>query len=322
MKKVLMLLALLGLLPISTCSQTNEDQVSMFAVVSNDDLPQEAMQNLTNKLARSIAINGYGSMDKAERFVVVANVDIINNDVIPSTPARVSKKIDITLIIGDVIENKTFGTCCISLAGIGTNDNKAYISAFSQLNPSCKEIKEMYTESKKEISNFYSNSTMFLTKARSLSSSGKYDEAIAYLMTIPPVDIETYSKCQEEIALTYKQKIDEEGLVLYNKAYGIWKSTRNHQGAKQVASILENVNPHSSAMPKIDSLWKEISSKFKADELAAIEAQKRAHEERMQQEKNNAETTKELISAAKAVGMAFGIFQPRVVINRIVRRWF
>ena len=267
-------------------------------------------------------MHGYGSLKEAERFVVVANVDVTSNDVVPATPPRVSKKIDITLTIGDIIENKTFGSCCISVSGIGTNDNKAFISAFSQLVPSNKAIKEMFAESKIEISNFYSNSTLFITKARSYSQAGEYDKAIAYLMTIPPIDQTAYSLCQEEISLTYKQKIDTEGLALYNKARDVWKSTQNHQGAKQVALILENVNPYSSAMPKINNLWNEISSKFKSDELAAMEAQKRAHEERMQQAKIDAETTKEFLSAAKAVGMAFGIFQPRIVVNRIVRRWF
>lgn len=94
------------------------------------------------------------------------------------------------------------------------------------------------------------------------------------------------------------------------------------KGAKEVAAILNEVDPYSSIMPQIDVLWAEISAKLRADELAAIEAEKRAQEERMKQAELNAETANKLISAAKAVGMAFGIFQPKIVVNRIVRHWF
>ena len=322
MKKFLTLLVLFALFSTASRSQTNEGQTSMYAIVANEDLPKEAVQNLTNKLSRAIAINGYGSLDSIERFVLVANVSVTGNDVVPTTPARISKKMDITLMVGDVVENKTFGSCCLSVAGIGTNDNKAYISAFAQFNPSNKIVKEMFDEASEKISKYYSDSTLFVTKARTFSQSGEYDRAIAYLMTVPPIDQRTYRICQDEIASIYRQKIDTEGLALYQQASGVWKSTRNLQGAKQVAAILEKVNPYSSAMPEIDNLWKEITSKLNADELAAIAAQERAHEERMQQATINAELTKEFLSAAKAVGMAFGIFQPRIVVNRIVRRWF
>lgn len=322
MKKFLILSVFVVLFSTTSYPQINEGQISMYAMVVNEDLPQEAVQNLTNKLLRAISMNGSGSLDSIERFVLVANVTVTSNDVASTTPVRVSKKMDITLIVGDVVENKTFGSCCLSVAGIGTNDNKAYISAFSQFNPSNKIVKNMFDEANEKISKFYSDSALFVAKARAFSQSGEYDKAIAYLMTIPPIDQRTFKICQEEIASIFKQKIDAEGLALYQQALGVWKTTRNLQGAKQVAAILENVDPYSSAMSEIDDLWKEITSKLNADELAAIAAQERAHEERMQQTASNAELAKEFLSAAKAVGMAFGIFQPRIVVNRIVRRWF
>lgn len=303
-------------------AQTIDGQISLFPLITNEDIPSEALQNLTNRLNRAIALNGYGSYDDAERFILVANVDVVSNDVVPSTPPRVSKKVEISMIIGDVIENKTFGSCCVTLAGIGQNDNKAYISAFNSLNPSAKAIKDMFKESEQEISVFYSNSSLFITKAHTYSNAGDYDKAIAYLMTIPSIDAASYELCQNEMAIIYQQKIDKEGEALYNKASGVWKSTRNLKGAKEVAAILNDVDPYSSIMPKIDVLWTDISAKLRADELAAIEAEKRAHEERMKQAELNAESAKRLISAAKAVGVAFGIFQPKIVVNRIVRHWF
>lgn len=322
MKRFYLMLAALFAVLGNLTAQTNEGQVSICPVIVNEDIPQEALRNLTNKLTRIIAMNGYGSLDEAERFVLVASVDVTSNDVVPTTPPRVSKKMDITMVIGDVVENKTFGSCCVSVAGIGTNDNKAFISALSRLNVSSRAIKDMFSESQEEISKFYSNSQLFLTKAHTYSMSGDFDKAIAYLMTVPPIDAGAYETCQKEIAAIYQQKIDKEGMALYNQANGIWQSTRSLAGAREVASVLAKIDPSSSAMANADALWRDISAKLRADELAAIEAAKRAHEERMKDKEIRAQNTKLLIGAAKAVGMAFGIFQPRVVVNNIVERWF
>ena len=321
MKKFLFIISI-AFFPQLISAQINDGQVSFAPIVNNEDIPDEALKALTNKLSRAIAINGYGTLNNPERFVLVANIDVSQNDIIPSTPPRVSKKMDISMIVGDVIENKTFSSCCVSVSGVGTSDNKAFISAFSQLNPTNRAIKQMFDDATTELHAYYANADLFLTKAHSYSSTGEYDKAIAYLMTVPPIDKATYDACQTEMASIYQEKINHEGQALLNSAKGKWNSSRNLSGAKEAAKILDKINPDSSVMPDVDQLWLDISNKLRVDELAAIEAQKRAHEERMQQAAINAETAGHLIDAAKAVGIAFGVFQPRVVINRFVRRWF
>ena len=114
MKRLLTILLTIVLCSTICRSQTNEGQISIYAIVVNEELPQEAVQNLTNRLSRAIATNGYGAIDSIERFVLVASISVTGNDVVPTTPAKVSKKMDVTLMVGDVIENKTFGSCCVS----------------------------------------------------------------------------------------------------------------------------------------------------------------------------------------------------------------
>ncbi len=320
-RSLVMLVAILCNLTI-LFAQTNVEQISIFPIISDADISEEVAKNVTNKLSRMISSFGYGSLGGVERFVLVANMDVTRNDVVPSNPPRVSKSIDMTLMIGDVVENMVFSSCCVTLAGVGVNDTKAYISALSRLSPSNILISQMFDEAQQEIVKMYSNSTFFLTKARSYSQQGEYERAIAYLMTVPAIDKTTTELCQREIEDTYRHKIDKEGLVLYNRACAVWRSTRDIHGAKQVAEILSGIDPYASVMSEVDVLWKDIESRLRANELAELEAEKRAYEERMKEAEMTSEGMKQLIGAAKAVGIAFGVFQPRMLVTNIIRGWF
>ena len=64
---------------------------------------------------------------------------------------------EVTFFVGDVIENKLYASCTIWLQGIGTNENKAMISAFSKLNPNHKDFGEMLEKAKNKIIDFYTN---------------------------------------------------------------------------------------------------------------------------------------------------------------------
>lgn len=106
----------------------------------------------------------------------------------------------------------------VSVAGIGTNENKAMISAFTKVNPNMPVLKEMLEQAKTKIVDYYTNNySDEISKAKTLASMGNYDEAIARMMAVPNVCSTCYQECLSTATSIYQQKIDALSLQQLNK---------------------------------------------------------------------------------------------------------
>lgn len=294
---------------------SDDTRVSMCAVVPEGDIPAQAARNLETKLTRAIVANGFADNGYADRFVLTAQVDITSKDVAPSTPPRVSQKMDVTFMVGDVVENKVYSTCTVSLAGIGTNETKAFISAFSKVNPKQQDLQGMLQEAKEKILAFYtSHCDEIVTNARSLAGMQKYDEAIFRLMSVPNVCSDCYKQCQEAAVAIYKQKVNTEGVALLNQAKAVWMKQPDAAGAQEVANIISRIDPKSQNYSEVVAFRSEVGSKLEADA-------KREWDFKMQQYEDNQAFKQSIVDACKAVGVAFGNGQPKNVTKTIVSRW-
>ena len=271
--------------------------ISLNAFVPSGDIPAEACRNLE------------------DRFVLTAKVDVLSKDVVPSTPPRISQKLEVTFMVGDVIENKVYATSTVSLAGIGTNETKAFIAAFSRINPQQRELQAMLKEAREKILAFYtSNCDAIITNARTLCSMQKYDEAIFRLMSVPDVCRACYEKCQKEAVSIYQQKIDAEGAELLNQAKAAWMKQPNAAGAQEVAAIIGRIDPKAKNYNAVENFRNEVGSKLQADA-------KREWDFQMKQYENRQVFKNSIVEACKAVGVAFGNGQPKEVAKTVVQKW-
>lgn len=316
MFRSLFFLWLLFAVPCVSNAATDESRISINAIVPDEGIPVEACRNLENKLTRALTASGFADNGYVERFVLTAKVDITQKDVVPSIPARVSQKMDVTFFVGDVIENKVYSSCSVSLAGIGTNETKAFISAFSKVNPQQRDLQYMLTEAKAKIVEFYRNNTdEIIQNAQTLASMQKYDEAIFRLTSVPNVYNEGYKKCQDAAVAVYQQKIDNEAATLLAKAKNVWLQSPDASGAQQVATIIANVNPKASNYASVEAFRKQVENKLQADA-------KREWEFQMKQYEDNQAFKRSIVSACRDVGVAFGKGQPRSIVRTIVRGWW
>jgi hypothetical protein len=289
-------------------------QVNVYPVVFDESIPAEAASNLSNKIDRILSTYGYGSVSNVERMVLSVVVDIIGNNVVPTNPPRITKKVELTFKLGDVVDNKVFGSTSVLLSGIGVNDNKAFISTFSSLKPENKIIKKFFDDVNSELNSYYSESKqVLLNKARSIALTGKFDEAIAYLVTIPPVNTECYSACQSQAIAYYTEKVNQSSQVAFKNAMAAWTSEKDSIGANKALSFLKQVNPASDVYPEALSLWDEISDKLDQDELEAKEHAKQVYEDKVQFRNS-------ILDVVKSIGVAFGENQPQSV-TKLIRRW-
>ena len=148
------LLYVIGFVLASACYGQN---ISINAQVVDEKIPEEAARQLETKLQSALTANGYADNGYIERFVLTAKVDITQKDITPTTPSRISEKMDITLMVGDVVENKIYATVTLQSAGIGINENKAFISAFCSIMGDNPKIQQMLSEAKEKIMDYYTN---------------------------------------------------------------------------------------------------------------------------------------------------------------------
>lgn len=296
-------------------AQSDPDRILMNPVVQEDGIPQEACRMLENRLTRSIASNGFADNSYAERFVLVAKVDITSKDIVPTTPPRISQKIDVTLMAGDIVENKVFSTRTFSLAGIGINETKAFISAFSRLDPEQKDLQAMLAEAKEKIVGYYTtHCDEIIRNAQALAGMQKYDEAIFRLMSVPNVCSDCYALCQQTAVSLYTGKINSESTALLNEARTIWMKQPDDIGAQKVAVLINQIAPEASNYKEVEAFRKDIADKLEADARKAWDLEMKQYQDRQ-------EFKRSIVDACKAVGVAFGKGQPQSIVKTITSRW-
>ena len=305
----------------------------MGVVPQLPNVPEEARAALETKMQQVATQYGLASNGLTDRFVMTAKVNVTSKDVVPTTPAKISQKMEVTLFIGDVVDNKVYESVVLNVAGIGQSETQSMIQAFNQIKPDNSQLKAFVEKAERKIAEYYANNCQYiLTEANALAQQRKYDAAIAKLMAVPEVCKECYEQCMARAVKVYQSKLNNDGDALVQKARSQWLAKRDYASATEALATLAQVDPQSSAQSKAQALVKEINKHLRSIEAAA-EAQRREKWEfaKKQYEDNlalarqrQADATaiqREQIAAAREVGIAYGKNQPRTITYNNFRTW-
>lgn len=309
---------------MSYAQGADEGRISIKSLMPDGTaLSAEANSQLETKMQQLLTANGYLDDEYAARFVLTAKVDITSKDVVPSTPPRISEKIDITFYVGDVVENKVYASTTLKVTGIGINENKAFISAINNIKASNPKLKKMLEQAKIKIIDYYTNNcSEQITRAKTLAATGQYDEAIAKMMSVPNVCADCFTQCQQASADIYQQKIDAIGRQLLERAHNAWIKNPNADGAAEVVSIINEISPASSVFPDVEKLRNEVSAKLTSDEQRTLEQQERECNLRVQAYRDGQANKQAFIKACRDIGVTWAKNQPKNIIRTIIRGWW
>ncbi len=272
MRKFLTIL-LVSIIILSSNAQVKLDdfgRIVLNAYLPDDfSMPAEAKNYLITKLSQIASNNGMSGSEANSRFIITASVNIGTKDIIAGPPQMIAQNIEITLFIGDAISNTIFANTSLSIKGVGTNENKAFIEALKMINPKNKEIASFLEDGKSKIVNYYATQCDFLIKnARTLVGQEKYDEAIYKLAQVPDICEDCYFRTLDTLSQIYQQKIDADCAVKFNKAKSVWASEQKPSGAEKAGDVLSTIHPEATCQTDVQSFINKIDAKLKADERA------------------------------------------------------
>lgn len=297
MKKIISVL-ILTVVAITSNAQVKLDDFGRIILNTylpdNIAIPLEAKDLLITKLDQITSNNGMGGSQSNPRFIITANVNVGTKDIIAGPPQMIAQNLDVTLFIGDAVTNTIFSNTTLSLKGVGTNENKAFIEAFKTINPKNKEVLAFLEEGKTKIINYYSTNCDFMIKdAQTLVKQEKYDEAIFQLSLVPDVCKDCYFKCLDTLTKIYQQKIDADCKVKFNEAKVTWTAAQTPNGAEKAGDILSTINPMANCQTDVTAFIKAIDAKLKADEKARWEFKMKQYADKIAREKEQVRIAEE-----------------------------
>lgn len=297
--KKLILTCLLGIFTLSVVAQDDAGCVSISAVQPTyENISEEARQNLETKMQRIISGCGLAS-SAADRFILTARVDITEKEI--NTAGMIVQRMEITFIVGDVIEEKVYGTTTINAMGIGETEAKCYIKAFQSIKTNTPELLAFINQAKDDIASYYTNNCQFIIQeADRMIGMQQYGEAIATLVAVPKVCTECYTACQTKAIDIYKIQIEHEGKQFIQEARNAWLVKRDYDCAEKALDILATVNPDAACQSEANLLIDEINTQLRKIEAAEAAAAKARWEFKVKQyeDKHALEVQKQADKAA------------------------
>lgn len=257
------------------CAQTLDDVGRMSINVQrpvNRSIPTEAMDQLEDKMHQIITTAGISDNAINRRFALTSTVSVIKKDIISGSPARVSQTLEITFYVKDVIDRKEYGHATLSSVGVGLNENKAFIMAFSNLKPGNPKVQKMIEDSKELIVAYYrTNIDNIIADAYLLVQQGDFDKALYQIAQVPDVCTDCTTKCRQATIDIYQKKIDSAGEKLLQSAKAAWNAEPNADGAVKASRYLAKIDLLAACQPQADALMEEMKAKVLDDERKAWE---------------------------------------------------
>ena len=332
MKSKLMLILVL-MCTVYTQAQERLDDIGRITihayVPESEDLPHESHKLLETKLSQIISVNGIADNENFVRFVLTAKINVISKDIVAGPPQRISQKLDITLILGDIEEDKVYAQQTISVMGIGQSLEKAYIAAFKNINPKNAAITAFMQEGKEKLLSYYqTHCEDLITEAKKQASLQNYEDALMLLTSIPDVCTDCFDEAARIAAPIYNDMIEARGAECLNQARAVWAKNPTKEGARETTALLSQINFAASCQPQAASLMREITAKMSETDRREWEHKMQVYQDNIEREKrqwaqhvreyeDRVQTQRMYLRAARDVAMTYARNQPKVV-TRIV----
>ncbi len=245
------------------CLPEMGDNICLSSVVADETAyTPDALKILYSNMDRLISSHGILNLKETTRFFLATNHNVISKDIVPGIPTRISETIQFNFIIGDILTEKVFSSIAIQVKGVGLNENKALISAIQAIKWKNKEIENFIDNAKNEIVAYYTEeASNIFQKAELLAESGKYEEAIGQLISIPSA-CPQHKESMRKALVTYQNMINNQAIKFLRKAKSEWGISQDRRGAQNAVSYLDSIPSGTIYENEIAQLLQDINKKI------------------------------------------------------------
>ena len=306
MKRLIFLIAFVVNMALTAYAQNNGIQLYLYAPNQVEKIPEASMEYLLNNLSTAVTADGLAAQNEyMTQFVLMPKVNVASKNVITNTQTQVVLNIDISLQVVDGMSGTLYASSIVNVKGVGTNETKAYNSAFRSINKKHQQIVVLVKTAKQKILSYYeAEADNIIKKANLLAAKNNYEEAFYLLSMIP-------SQCSKfdasvSTGLTLWEKFKNYSCnTNLAKAEAVWVSGQDYNAAIKAGEYLSQILPDSECYGKAKQLYSEI--KKKVEDLWKFE---------MKQYDTESELKKAKIQAFQAIGVAYGKGQqPKVIVK-------
>ena len=305
MKRIFTFFISLGMVVVSM-AQSNNISLYVYAPEQAEKVPDTSVNYLINSLCNAVTTDGLAAQnDFMTQFTLMPKIGVATKNILANVQQQVVLTLDVWLQVADRLTGTVYASCTLNMKGVGTNETKAYISAFRTLSKSNRQIQSLVSTAKQKILAYYeSESDNIIKRAKQLAAQEMYDEAFYLLSMIPS----QCSKFDDGIAASldiwqnYKDKACHENLA---KAKSIWVAGQDLEAANNAGAYLSQILPDSGCYDEAQRLCDDI--KAKTGELWKFE---------MSMYKDENELRMAKIKAMQEIGVAYGQGQqPNMIIT-------
>lgn len=290
-------------------------EITVLDCKTTEDISATTNSTIKNKINSMLTKNSLGGSLRS-RFILVPVITLESKNILSTAPVKHIYTVNLTLYVGDGLNGTLFNSRNFRLKGVGESETKAYIDAVKSFNENSQRFKDYIVEAKNSIIQYYNaKCDMIISEAQTKAGSNEFDAALNILNSIPDVCLDCFKKVQPVIVKVYKQKIDAECKILLLQAKTEWSSSPNKFGAQTAGDYISKINPISQCYQEAILLNNEISSKLQS-------LDNRDWSLKVKQQQDQFDINKQIIRAARDIGVAYGENQPETkVIYRYSLWW-
>jgi len=302
----------------TTSNAKDADRIVITPFVPNDvgGLSANAQNTLKNRLDRIVSKNGISGSTYEQRFVLTAKIVKLSSVLVPTTPPVYNYEIEVTLIIGDVVEGTIFSSLGLVIMGAGNTEAAAETSAIKKIKETDAQYQAFIETGKDKIIKFFNDKCDFyLKEAEAYKNQGNFEAAIATLTSVPSICEECYTKAMSAVGPIYQAQIDRQCKSDLLNAKTAWSNNQNATGAAEASESLSRIDPNSVCYKEALQLNDVISARIK-------ELENREWANKLKIQQDQVDLDKLRINAAKEIGVAYGKNQPKTITYNYRSWWY
>lgn len=156
---------------------------------STSNLSDDAATTLYNRLNQAVSLNGIGSTDNSNKFLMIPSVIVTSIETTTTTPINYVAELEITIYIVDNDKKLLFSQGTLVKKSVAENETKAVMEAVKSLKARDPKLKKIITVAKDKIIEYYNTECDNVIKTiNAYLDMEMYDEALNELNAIPQID--------------------------------------------------------------------------------------------------------------------------------------